>query len=158
MLKTIELSIFDEVNLFFDNAADRLDINPGLREMLKRPWRELLVQVPVRMDKGEVQVFSGSRVQHNSARGPYKGGVRYHPLADLDEVRALASLMTWKTALVNLPYGGAKGGVQVDPGQLPLTELNRLTRRYTLNIEHLIGPNRDIPAPDWAPTPRRWPG
>jgi glutamate dehydrogenase (NAD(P)+) len=158
MLKTIELSIFDEVNLFFDNAADRLDINPGLREMLKRPWRELLVQVPVRMDNGEVQVFSGSRVQHNAARGPYKGGVRYHPLADLDEVRALASLMTWKTALVNLPYGGAKGGVQVDPGQLSLTELNRLTRRYTLNIEHLIGPNRDIPAPDWAPTPRRWPG
>lgn len=158
MLKTIELSIFDEVNLFFDNAADRLDINPGLREMLKRPWRESLVQVPVRMDNGEVQVFSGSRMQHNAARGPYKGGVRYHPLADLDEVRALASLMTWKTALVNLPYGGAKGGVQVDPGQLLLTELNRLTRRYTLNIEHLIGPNRDTPAPDWAPTPRRWPG
>ena len=158
MLKTIELSIFDEVNLFFDNAADRLDINPGLREMLKRPWRELLVQVPVRMDNGEVQVFSGSRVQHNVARGPYKGGVRYNPLADLDEVRALASLMTWKTALVNLPYGGARGGVQVDPGQLLLTELNRITRRYTLNIEHLIGPNRDIPAPDWAPTPRRWPG
>ena len=158
MLKTIELSIFDEVNLFFDNAADRLDINSGLREMLKRPWRESLVQVPVRMDNGEVQVFSGSRMQHNAARGPYKSGVRYHPLADLDEVRALASLMTWKTALVNLPYGGAKGGVQVDPGQLLLTELNRLTRRYTLNIEHLIGPNRDIPAPDWAPTPRRWPG
>ena len=158
MLKTIELSIFDEVNLFFDNAADRLDINPGLREMLKRPWRESLVQVPVRMDNGEVQVFSGSRMQHNAARGPYKGGVRYHPLADLDEVRALASLMTWKTALVNLPYGGAKGGVQVNPGQLLLTELNRLTRRYTLNIEHLIGPNRDIPAPDWVPTPRRWPG
>jgi glutamate dehydrogenase (NAD(P)+) len=126
--------------------------------MLKRPWLELLVQVPVRMDNGEVQVFSGSRVQHNAARGPYKSGVRYHPLADLDEVRALASLMTWKTALVNLPYGGAKGGVQVDPGQLSLTELNRLTRRYTLNIEHLIGPNRDIPAPDWAQTPRRWPG
>jgi glutamate dehydrogenase (NAD(P)+) len=84
MLKTIELSIFDEVNLFFDNAADRLDINPGLREMLKRPWRESLVQVPVLMDNGEVQVFSGSRMQHNAARGPYKGGVRYHPLADLD--------------------------------------------------------------------------
>ena len=148
MLKTIELSIFDEVNLFFDNAANRLDINPGLREMLKRPWRELLVQVPVRMDNGDVQVFSGSRVQHNAARGPCKGGVRYHLQADLEEVRALASLMTWKTALVNIPYGGAKGGVQVDPGQLSLTELNRLTRRYILNIEHLIGPNRDIPAPD----------
>ena len=148
MLKTLELSTFDEVNLFFDNAADRLELDDGLREMLKRPWRELQVQVPVRMDNGQIQVFSGSRVQHNGARGPYKGGVRYHPLADLDEVRALASLMTWKTALVNLPYGGAKGGVQVDPGLLSQSELNRLTRRYTLNIEHLIGPNRDIPAPD----------
>jgi glutamate dehydrogenase (NAD(P)+) len=148
MLKTQELSIFDEVNLFFDDAADRLDLNGGLREMLKRPWRELLVQVPVRMDDGQVQVFSGSRVQHNAARGPYKGGVRYHADADLDEVRALASLMTWKTALVDLPYGGAKGGVQVDPGLLSTAELNRLTRRYTQNIEHLIGPNRDIPAPD----------
>ncbi|MCH7737709.1 MAG: glutamate dehydrogenase [Chloroflexi bacterium] len=148
MLKTPELSIFDEVNLFFDDAADRLDLNDGLREMLKRPWRELLVQVPVRMDSGQVQVFSGSRVQHNAARGPYKGGVRYHPQADIDEVRALASLMTWKTALVDIPYGGAKGGVQVDPRLLSMSELNRLTRRYTQNIEHLIGPNRDIPAPD----------
>ena len=148
MLKTLELSTFDEVNLFFDNAADRLELDEGLREMLKRPWRELLVQVPVRMDNGLIQVFSGSRVQHNGARGPYKGGVRYHPLADLEEVRGLASLMTWKSALANLPYGGAKGGVQVDPGLLSQSELNRLTRRYTLNIEHLIGPNRDIPAPD----------
>ena len=148
MLKTQGLSIFDEVNLFFDNAAHRLELNDGLREMMKRPWRELLVQVPVRMDDGQIQVFSGSRVQHNAARGPYKGGVRYHPQADIDEVRALASLMTWKTALVNLPYGGAKGGVEVDPGLLSQSELNRLTRRYTLNIEHLIGPNRDIPAPD----------
>jgi glutamate dehydrogenase (NAD(P)+) len=88
MLKTQELSIFDEVNLFFDNAADRLELDDGLREMLKRPWRELLVQVPVRMDDGQVQVFKGSRVQHNAARGPYKGGARYHPQADLDEVRA----------------------------------------------------------------------
>jgi len=148
MLKTLELSTFDEVNLFFDNAADRLGLNDGLREMLKRPWRELLVQVPVSMDDGQVKVFSGSRVQHNAARGPYKGGVRYHPQADDEEVRALASLMTWKTALVNLPYGGAKGGVQVDPGLLSQSELNRLTRRYTQNIEHLLGPNRDIPAPD----------
>ncbi len=148
MLNTLELSTFDEVNLFFDSAADRLGLSNGLREMLKRPWRELQVQVPVRMDDGEIQVFTGFRVQHNGARGPYKGGVRYHPEADLEEVRALASLMTWKTALVDLPYGGAKGGVQVDPGQLSQGELNRLTRRYTLNIEHLIGPNRDIPAPD----------
>ena len=148
MLKTRELSTFDEVNLFFDDAADRLGLTNGLREMLKRPWRELQVQVPVRMDDGEIQVFTGFRVQHNGARGPYKGGVRYHPEADLEEVRALASLMTWKTALVDLPYGGAKGGVQVDPAQLSQGELNRLTRRYTQNIEHLIAPNRDIPAPD----------
>ena len=148
MLKTQDLNTFDQVNLFFDSAADRLGIIDGLREMLKRPWRELLVQVPVRLDDGQIHVFSGSRVQHNAARGPYKGGVRYHAQATLDEVRGLASLMTWKTALVNLPYGGAKGGVQVDPGLLSDSELNRLTRRYTLNIEHLIGPNRDIPAPD----------
>ena len=148
MLKTKQLSTFDEVNLFFDDAADRLGLTNGLREMLKRPWRELQVQIPVRMDSGEIQVFTGFRVQHNGARGPYKGGVRYHLEADLEEVRALASLMTWKTALVDLPYGGAKGGVQVDPGQLSISELNRLTRRYTQNIDHLIGPNRDIPAPD----------
>ena len=148
MLKTKKLSAFDEVGLFFDRAADRLGLNDGLRKMLKQPWRELQVQVPVRMDDGSVEVFNGYRVQHNGARGPYKGGVRYHPLADLEEVRALASLMTWKTALVNLPYGAAKGGVQVDPGLLSEGELNRLTRRYTLNIEHLIAPNRDIPAPD----------
>ena len=148
MLKTVELSTFDEVNLFFDKAADRLGLSNGLREMLKRPWRELQVQIPVRMDDGEIQVFTGVRVQHNGARGPYKGGVRYHPEADREEVRALASLMTWKTALVDLPYRGAKGGVQVDPGQLSQSELNRVTRRYTQNIKHLIGPNRDIPAPD----------
>ena len=148
MLKTKQLSTFDEVNLFFDDAADRLGLKNGLREMLKRPWRELQVQVPVRMDDGEIEVFTGFRVQHNGARGPYKGGVRYHLEADLEEVRALASLMTWKTALVDLPYGGAKGGVQVDPRKLSQNELNRLTRRYTQNIDHLIAPNRDIPAPD----------
>ena len=138
MLKTKQLSTFDEVNLFFDDAADRLGLKNGLREMLKRPWRELQVQVPVRMDDGEIEVFTGFRVQHNGARGPYKGGVRYHLEADLEEVRALASLMTWKTALVDLPYGGAKGGVQVDPRKLSQNELNRLTRRYTQNIDHLI--------------------
>lgn len=141
-------SVFEEVNLFFDVAADRLGLEEGLRQMLKRPWRELLVQVPIRMDDGTVNVFNGFRVQHNGARGPYKGGVRFHPNADLEEVRALASLMTWKTALAGLPYGGAKGGVQVDPRSLSMDELNRLTRRYTQSIEHLIGPNRDIPAPD----------
>jgi glutamate dehydrogenase (NAD(P)+) len=142
------ISVFDEVNMVFDGAADRLRLPGGIRDMLRLPWRELQVQIPVRMDDGHIEVFRGLRVQHNGARGPYKGGVRYHPEAGLEEVRALASLMTWKTALVDLPYGGAKGGVTVDPGQLSFNELNRLTRRYTQNIEHLIGPNRDIPAPD----------
>ncbi len=142
------ISVFDEVNIFFDAAVDRLRLPDGIREMLRLPWRELQVQIPVRMDDGHIKVFQGFRVQHNGARGPYKGGIRYHPKAGLEEVRALASLMTWKTALVDLPYGGAKGAITVDPGQLSFNELNRLTRRYTQNIEHLIGPNRDIPAPD----------
>ncbi len=141
-------STFEEVNVFFDRAAEHLGLEDGLRELLRKPWRELTVSVPVRMDDGSIRVFTGYRVQHNGARGPYKGGVRYHPDADLDEVRALASLMTWKSALVNIPYGGAKGGVQCDPSKLSEGELNRLTRRYTTNIEHLIAPNRDIPAPD----------
>ena len=144
----MEQSTFDAVNQFFDSAADRLKLADSLREMLRRPWRELHVQIPFRMDDGKIHVFTGYRVQHNAARGPYKGGVRYHPDADIEEVRALASLMTWKTALVDLPFGGAKGGVQVDPRQLSNNELNRLTRRYTQSIDHLIAPNRDIPAPD----------
>jgi glutamate dehydrogenase (NAD(P)+) len=148
MVAVQEMTTFDQVNLFYDMAAERLELPAGIREMLRRPWRELQVQVPVRMDDGTIQVFNGYRVQHNGARGPYKGGVRFHPEADLDEVRALASLMTWKTALVGLPFGGAKGGVQCDPTRLSTGELNRITRRYTLNIEHLIGPYRDIPAPD----------
>ncbi len=143
-----KLTPFEEVNLFFDQAAERLGLAEGRREMLRRPWRELQVQVPVRMDDGHINVYNGFRIQHNGARGPYKGGVRYHPEADQDEVRTLAALMTWKTALMNLPFGGAKGGVQVDPTELSNEELNRLTRRYTINIVHLLAPNRDIPAPD----------
>lgn len=138
----------EQANLFYDRTADRLGLSPGIREMLRRPWRELQVQVPVRMDDGRIEVFAGYRVQHNGARGPYKGGVRFHPRADLEEVRTLAALMTWKTALLDLPFGGAKGSVQCDPRQLSTNELNRLTRRFTLNIEHLLAPNRDIPAPD----------
>ena len=143
-----KLSPFEEVNLFFDQAAERLGLAEGRREMLRRPWRELQVQVPVRMDDGHINVYNGFRIQHNGARGPYKGGVRYHPEADQDEVRALAALMTWKTPLMNLPFGGVEGGVQVDPTKLSNEELNRLTRRYTINIVHLLAPNRDIPAPD----------
>jgi len=148
MATSKKLTPFEEVNLFFDQAAERLGLAEGRREMLRRPWRELQVQVPVRMDDGHINVYNGFRIQHNGARGPYKGGVRYHPEADQDEVRALAALMTWKTALMNLPFGGAKGGVQVDPTELSNEELNRLTRRYTINIVHLLAPNRDIPAPD----------
>ena len=138
----------DEVNIFFDRAADRLALDDGMRALLKVPWRELSVSLPVRMDNGEMLIFQGYRVQHNGARGPYKGGVRYHLEADMEEVRALASLMTWKTALANIPFGGAKGGVQCDPSSMSVTELNRITRRYVQNIDHVLGPNRDILAPD----------
>ena len=142
------LTAFDEVNVFFDRAADRVGVDDGMREVLRRPSRELTVSVPVRMDDGRIEVFNGYRVQHNSMRGPHKGGTRYHPEADLHEIRALASLMTWKTAVVRIPFGGAKGGVQCDPKTMSESELNRLTRGYTMNVVSLLGPNRDIPAPD----------
>ncbi|HEY3208812.1 MAG TPA: Glu/Leu/Phe/Val dehydrogenase dimerization domain-containing protein [Actinomycetota bacterium] len=115
---------------------------------MRTSYRELAVQVPVRMDGGALQVFRGYRVQHNAARGPYKGGIRYHPDADLDEVRALAALMTWKTAVVDIPFGGAKGGVQCDPLRMSEGEKQRLTRRFTQMISYILGVNRDVPAPD----------
>ncbi len=135
-------------NWFFRGAAERLGLNSDLVTLLSAPYRELHVQIPVRMDSGELRVFTGFRVQHNGARGPYKGGIRFHPQANLDEVRALAALMTWKTAIVDIPFGGAKGGVQVDPRALSVGELQRLTRTYVENISHIIGVYRDIPAPD----------
>jgi glutamate dehydrogenase (NAD(P)+) len=141
-------SSFREVIQLFEQIADDLQLEQEVRLLLRMPYRELHIEVPVRMDDGSVRVFSGYRVQHSGARGPYKGGVRYHPQADLDEVRTLAALMTWKCALVDLPFGGAKGGVQCDPSAMSQDELNRLTRRYTQNIAHIIGVNRDIPAPD----------
>lgn len=143
-----DLTPFEAVNYFFERAADRVGASDAARAVLSGTYRELRVQVPLRRDSGDLDVYIGYRVQHNGARGPYKGGVRYHPRADLEEVRALASLMTWKTALVELPFGGAKGGVQVDPSGLSRAELERLTRRYTDQIIHIIGPTRDIPAPD----------
>ena len=138
----------EDVKQSFDIAADRLGLAPGVRLMFCEPWRELRVSLPVRMDDGRIEVFIGYRVQHNAVRGPYKGGLRYHPQADEDEVRALASLMTWKTALLDIPFGGAKGGIELDPHDLSENELNRVTRRYTRNIHHLLGAYRDIPAPD----------
>jgi glutamate dehydrogenase (NAD(P)+) len=146
--KQENLSPLESVNQFYLKAAERVSVPDDLIDLLRMPWRELHVEVPVRMDDGRLRVFQGYRVQHNGARGPYKGGIRYHPEANIEEVRALASLMTWKTALVNLPFGGAKGGVEVDPTELSKNELNRMTRMYTQNISHIIGVNRDIPAPD----------
>ena len=132
----------------FEAAADRLNLDSGLRLMLGVCKRELTTNFPVQMDDGSTKVFTGYRVQHNLARGPAKGGIRYHPAVSLDEVRALAMLMTWKSAVVNLPYGGAKGGVIVDPKALSQAELENLTRRYATEISILIGPSQDIPAPD----------
>lgn len=138
----------------FDIAADMLDLHPGIRKILRNPQRELSVCFPVKMDDGSIEVYHGYRVQHNLARGPSKGGIRYHAQVDLDEVRALAMWMTWKCAVTNLPYGGAKGGVIVDPKKLSLSELEHLTRRYASEISILIGPERDIPAPDVNTTPQ----
>src|SRR6185436_15323355 len=132
----------------FDNAAEQLDLDPGMRKVLRVPKRELTVNFPVTMDDGHVEVFTGYRVQHNLSRGPAKGGIRYHQDVTLDEVRALAMWMTWKCAVVDIPYGGGKGGVIVDPKQLTIRELEGLTRRFTTEISPLIGPDRDIPAPD----------
>jgi glutamate dehydrogenase (NAD(P)+) len=132
----------------FDAAADLLGLSKSMRRRLCLPFREITVQVPVLMDNGEVEVFIGHRVQHNGSRGPTKGGIRYHPTVDLHEVRGLATLMTWKTALLDLPFGGAKGGVQVDAHKLSTRELERLTRKFTERIALAIGPYRDIPAPD----------
>ena len=132
----------------FDAVADRLGLDEGIRGMLRAPRRELTVNFPVHMDDGSIQVFTGYRVQHSLARGPSKGGIRYHPGVDLDEVRALAMWMTWKCAVVNIPYGGAKGGVTVDPRGLSQRELEGLTRRFASEISIVIGPEKDIPAPD----------
>lgn len=132
----------------FDQAAEAMGLDPNLRERLKLPQRSLVVSLPVKMDDGRVEVFTGYRVQHDSSRGPSKGGVRYHPNVNLGEVAALAMWMTWKCALAGLPYGGAKGGVTVAPRQLSPAELQRLTRRYAAEIFPLIGPDKDVPAPD----------
>ena len=138
----------EAVQLYFDRAADKLGLDESVRRLLKMARRELTVQVPVEMDDGRLETLVGYRVQHNNARGPMKGGLRYHWDVDLDEVRALASLMTWKTALVNIPYGGAKGGICVDPRELSRKELQRVTRKFVDQIHEVIGPDVDIPAPD----------
>jgi glutamate dehydrogenase (NAD(P)+) len=143
-----EMSNFEIVSHYFDLAADRLGMEPDLRAVLRSAYREVQVQIPVRCIDGKIHVYSGYRVQHNGARGPYKGGVRYHAEVDLDEVRALAALMTWKTAIVGIPFGGAKGGINCPADQLTKAELQQITRSFIDKIEKVLGPTRDIPAPD----------
>jgi glutamate dehydrogenase (NAD(P)+) len=139
---------FEAMMSRFDRAAERLDLDPGIYKILRNPEKQLIVSIPVHMDNGDVEVFTGYRVLYNTSRGPAKGGIRFDMQVNLEEVKALAAWMTWKCAVVNLPFGGAKGGVICDPAQLSVGELERLTRRYTSNIISLLGPDSDVPAPD----------
>jgi len=143
-----EFNPFESMAQLFNTAADHLGLDRGLREVLRRPDREMTVAIPVVMDDGRIEVFTGYRVQHNYSRGPCKGGIRYGPDVNIDEVRALAAWMTWKCAVVDVPFGGGKGGVICDPRLLSNTELERITRRYTAAILDILGPDRDVPAPD----------
>jgi len=144
----------DMHNLQFDIAAERLDVEQWILEKIKQPRREFSVRFPLRYDDGHIELLSGYRVQHNTLRGPAKGGIRYHPNVDLDEVRALAGWMTWKCAVVNIPFGGAKGGVTCNPSLMSQAEIERLTRRYIWEISPIIGPDIDIPAPDVNTNPQ----
>src|SRR5713226_6063595 len=143
-----DLNPYRIAQMQFDIAAEYLKLDNGLRQVLRTPKRILEVSIPIKLDNGQVKVFTGFRVQHNIARGPAKGGIRYHPSVTLDEVKALASWMAWKTATVNIPYGGGKGGVICDPKRMSKPELERMTRRYASEIFPIIGPEQDIPAPD----------
>jgi len=151
-MSTVELdkehSVYESMAARFDVAAQKLNLDPGLTKYLRTPNREIIVHIPVALDNGKLEVFDGFRVQHNIARGPCKGGIRYAPNVTLDEIRGLAAEMTWKCAVVNIPFGGAKGGVVCDPSKLSPAELERITRRYTAEILDYIGPERDVPAPD----------
>src|SRR5215210_2153652 len=143
-----EVSNYEIVSHYFGKAADRLGLEDDVASVLRSSYREVQVQIPIKQSDGKIHVYAGYRVQHNGARGPYKGGVRFHPAVDLDEVRALAELMTWKTAIVGIPYGGAKGGVNVNPKQLEEGERQSVARSFMDKIEKVLGPTRDIPAPD----------
>ncbi len=143
-----EMSNLETVSHWFGLAAERLELRDDVAAVLRSPYREVRVQIPVKLSDDRIHVFSGFRVQHNGARGPYKGGIRFHPEVDIDEVRALAELMTWKTAIVEIPFGGAKGGVDVTPEQLEPSERQRVARSFIDKIEKVLGPTRDIPAPD----------
>jgi len=143
-----ELNPLENAERQFEEAAARLNLPQGIQEMLKRPRRATIVSLPVNMDDGTLRVFTGYRVQHSIVRGPAKGGIRYHPQVTLDEVQALAAWMTWKCAVVNIPFGGGKGGITCDPTKMSKGELERLTRRYAADLFDLFGPDSDVPAPD----------
>ncbi|KIZ01160.1 glutamate dehydrogenase (NAD(P)+) [Monoraphidium neglectum] len=138
----------ENTNTFLREALDQLEYPERLQKLLLTPNREMVVELVVQKDNGEIEVYNAYRVQHNNSRGPFKGGLRYHPAVDLDDVRSLASLMTWKTAVMDIPFGGAKGGVTVDPKKLSERELEKLTRKLVQAIKEIIGPSEDIPAPD----------
>ena len=152
--RAVEKNAYEVALENFDLAANALELDNNVRVMIKYPERILAVSVPVRMDDGKVVRFEGYRVQHSTMRGPAKGGIRFHPNVTVDEVKALATWMTWKCAVVNIPYGGGKGGVTCNPKAMSMGELERLTRRYATSILPLIGPERDIPAPDVYTTPQ----
>lgn len=151
---SLKQDLWDTVLSALDDAAARLNLDPGIHAILREPERELTVSVPVVHDDGTIRVYKGYRVQHSSARGPCKGGIRYHPDVNLNEVKALAAMMTWKCAVVGIPYGGAKGGIQVDPSGMSQREIERMTRRFTAMILPILGPKRDIPAPDVNTNPQ----
>lgn len=141
-------SLYENVTKQFDKAADLMGLDPDVRKILAKPTNEVTVTFPVKLDNGHIEVFTGYRVQHSSVLGPFKGGLRYHPMVNIDEVRALATWMTWKTAIADIPMGGAKGGIQLDPRKYSIAELERITRRFTFALGNNIGPDYDIPAPD----------
>jgi len=141
-------NLSENVKRQFDKAADIMNLDPSVRKILSMPMNEIVVNFPVRMDDGHIEMFTGCRIQHNDALGPFKGGLRFHPTVSLDEVRALATWMTWKGAITNIPFGGAKGGIKIDPSLYSTSELERITRRFTYALGNMIGPEYDIPAPD----------
>ncbi|MGP6157581.1 MAG: Glu/Leu/Phe/Val family dehydrogenase [Vulcanimicrobiaceae bacterium] len=149
-----EISVFGDAIAYFNDAATLLDLDPGMRRLLTKPSRQIIFAIPFQRDNGELEVFTGYRVQYNFARGPAKGGIRFHPGVTLDEVTALAFWMTWKCAVVDLPFGGGKGGVTCDPATLSPGELERITRRYAAELVEVVGPNKDVPAPDVGTTPQ----
>lgn len=152
--KTVKASVYTNVTRQFNKASDIMRLDTDIRKILSKPNNEIVVHFPVKMDAGQIEMFTGYRVQHNNVLGPYKGGLRFHPSVDIDEIRALATWMTWKTAITNIPFGGAKGGIQLDSFKYTTNELERITRRFTFALGNNIGPEYDIPAPDVNTNPQ----